>query len=122
MGKRILIVDDSGTTRAVIKVHLTGRSLEFTEAQNAEQGLKMTSGVQLVIADINMPGGMDGLEFVRKLRAHADQAIRKLPIILLTGDKSEELREKGLKAGANAFVHKPVSSARLVEVVDKLLN
>jgi two-component system chemotaxis response regulator CheY len=83
--------------------------------------LLKTSKVQLVIADINMPG-MDGLTFLRRLRADEQPHLRKLPVILLTANKPEEYRARGLAAGANAFLQKPVVSTALVETARQFLS
>jgi two-component system, chemotaxis family, chemotaxis protein CheY len=118
----ILLIDDSPTIRTIIKIYLMGRSFEFLEAEGGERGLQIARlvPVNLAIADINMPG-MDGLQFVKALRHDEKEVLRTLPVILLTGEKSEEIKAKGLEAGANAFIQKPVSSARLLEVVDQFL-
>ena len=119
MGSTLLLVDDSATIRNIIKIYLMGMQFEFLEADRAERAIHVLASpnsVNLVIADVNMPG-MDGLEFVRHIRAHADAKVNKLPIILLTGEKSDELRKQGSQAGANDFILKPVTSSNLREAV-----
>ena len=71
MKRTVLLVEDSNTIRHILKIYLLKLELNFLDADRAEQGLKLlgTHPVDLVIADINMPGGMDGLEFVRRVRA-----------------------------------------------------
>jgi two-component system chemotaxis response regulator CheY len=64
---------------------------------------------------------MDGLEFVRQVRAHKQEAVRRLPIVLLTGGKAPDLEAKALKAGVSEFVRKPVSSNALTSVVRRHL-
>jgi two-component system chemotaxis response regulator CheY len=122
MAQTVLLIDDSPTIRTIIKIYLMGRSFDFVEAEGGERGLQLARlmPIELVIADINMPG-MDGLTFTKQLRADNNTKVRSLPVILLTGEKSEDLRTKGMEAGANAFIQKPVSSARLIEVVNQLL-
>jgi putative two-component system response regulator len=63
---------------------------------------------------------MDGLTFTRELRQ--DARFSKLPIILLTGDRSEETRVKGLEAGASDFIEKPIRGAELQAAVRKQLE
>jgi two-component system chemotaxis response regulator CheY len=122
MRSTLLLIDDSPTIREIIKIYLMGRSLEFVDAENAERGLTLVGlmPIKLIIADIKLPG-MDGVEFVRKLRADARPHIRSLPVILLTGQKAADLRQQGLEAGANAFIEKPISSTALNELIGKLL-
>jgi two-component system chemotaxis response regulator CheY len=123
MGSKLLLVDDSATIRNIIKIYLMGMQFEFIEADRAERALsvlKSPQSVNLIIADINMPG-MDGLQFVRQLRSDADTRLNRLPVILLTGDKSDELRKQGTEAGANDFILKPVTSSNLRDAVQKFI-
>jgi two-component system chemotaxis response regulator CheY len=74
----------------------------------------------IVIADINMPG-LDGWSFLARLRADARPEIRTLPVVLLTSDKSQDVRSRALKAGASGFVRKPVSGSDLQQALQRLL-
>src|SRR5690348_13072976 len=87
MEKTILVMDDSSTIREVLKVYLASERYEVVEAENADRGLNLVRllPVDLVIADIKMPG-MDGLVFVRRLRQEKNPRVRGLPVILLTGE------------------------------------
>jgi DNA-binding response OmpR family regulator len=119
----VLLVEDSHTIRHILKIYLLKLNLDFLDASGAEQGLKWleTHRVELVIADINMPGGMDGLEFVRRARASERELVRRVPIVLLTGGKAPDLEARGLRAGASEFVRKPVSIDALANVVRRHL-
>ena len=123
MKHTVLLVEDSHTIRHILKVYLLKFDLDFLEASGAEQGLRLleTHHVDLVIADVNMPGGMDGLEFVRRARASAREQVRRVPIVLLTGGKAPDLEARGLRAGASEFVRKPVSIDALGAVVRRHL-
>ena len=77
--------------------------------------------MDLIIADVNMPGGMDGLEFVRRVRSNERTLVRQVPIVLLTGGKAPDLEARGLQAGASEFVRKPVSIDALASVVRRHL-
>ncbi len=122
MAHTVLVVDDSPTHRSIIRVFLMGRSFVFLDAESGEQGLAIVheSPVDLVIADVNMPG-MDGIEFVRTLRADKDKKIRRVPVIVLTAEKGDELVTRAIEAGADEFVRKPISSGALCDAVDRLL-
>ncbi|HYO64941.1 MAG TPA: response regulator [Archangium sp.] len=119
----VLLVEDSPTIRHILKIYLLKLNLDFLDASGAEQGLKLleTQRVDLVIADVNMPGGMDGLEFVRRARASERELVRQVPIVLLTGGKAPDLEARGLRAGASEFVRKPVSIDALATVVRRHL-
>lgn len=123
--RTILLLDDSRTIRELIKVHLVGNNFEFVEAGDGARALQLVRlvPVDLVIADITMPG-MDGLSFLKQLRADGNAAIRRIPVILLTGNKAEAepLRAAGMAAGANDFVLKPVSSAQLTDAIRRILQ
>ena len=123
MKHTVLIVDDSDTIRHIIKVYLMKLKLDFFDADRADRGLKLlgSSPVDLVIADFNMPG-MNGLEFVRHVRADGRPEVRRVPIVLLTGGKAPDLDMRALEAGASEFVRKPISSAALTAVVRRHLG
>ena len=123
MKHTVLLVEDSHTIRHILKIYLLKLNLDFLDASGAEQGLRLleTHRVDLVIADVNMPGGMDGLEFVRRARMSERELVRRVPIVLLTGGKAPDLEAKGLRAGASEFVRKPVSIDALASVVRRHL-
>src|SRR4051794_14230328 len=114
----VLIVDDSPTIRGFAKLFLRKMQLDVEEAEEGMAALEMVRAdpPDLVIVDINMPG-MDGLAFTREVRGDARPEIAKLPIILLTGDRSEEIRQKCRDAGATDFLEKPISGGELQAMV-----
>ena len=63
---------------------------------------------------------MDGLKLVGLIRN--DEHYKNLPIIVITTEGSEITRERAIKAGANAYITKPLQTARLIEVVRNLLD
>ena len=123
MSHTILLVDDSPTHRSLIKVFLMGRDCEFVEAGSGEEALEVLdrTHVDLAIVDVVMPG-MSGLDLIRELRLHHDRGVRRVPVVLLTAETDEDLALEGMAAGANACLHKPVSSAGVADVVSKLLE
>ncbi|WP_224247367.1 response regulator [Hyalangium gracile] len=123
MGRTVLILDDSDSIRYIIRVYLMTLKLEFLDADRAERALRIlgASPVDLVIADVNMPG-MNGMEFVRRVRADDRDEVRRVPIMLLTADKSPHLETQAAEAGATTLIHKPIGSMALTEVVCHALN
>lgn len=119
----VLLVDDSPTVRNIVKIYLMNLKVSTVEADDATRALQILRlvPVSLVIADINMPG-MDGITFVREVRASAMPQVRSVPILLLTAEKNVDLRQKGTEAGANAFIQKPVSHHELTETVRQFLS
>lgn len=122
MSRQILLIDDSATMREILKVYLMGRGFSFIDCPGAARALEVLASqhVDLVIADINMPK-MDGLTFVKTLRASEQPSMRDVPVILVTGDRGEDLKTRGKEAGANGFLQKPLSSEKLMQLVDELL-
>jgi two-component system, chemotaxis family, chemotaxis protein CheY len=122
MGLCILLVDDSATVRSLVKVFLMGHDFAYIEASGAEHALEILRArvPDIVIADINMPG-LDGLSFLRRIRLDPRAEVQALPVILLTSEKSPDVRERALDAGANEFVRKPVSSSDLQQAIQRLL-
>jgi two-component system chemotaxis response regulator CheY len=118
----ILVVDDSPTVRNIIKIYLMNLRLSILEAEDATRALQLLRlvPVSVVIADIHMPG-MDGITFVKELRASKEAQLRGIPVILLTAEKGGDLRRRGAEAGANAFIQKPVTHHDLTETVRPFL-
>jgi two-component system chemotaxis response regulator CheY len=114
--RKVLIIDDSTTTRAVVKVYLSGHSLEFLEASNGQDGFQLAKQhkPEAIIIDLKMPG-MDGMTFCRKVRA--EPGIKNTPIILITGSKGPEVRTEALRSGASVFLTKPIDVPTLAKVI-----
>jgi two-component system chemotaxis response regulator CheY len=106
-----------------VKVHLVGHNFEFIEADDGERALRLVRplSIDLVIADVHMPL-LDGIAFVRHLRSCSDIIMRRLPVVLLTGDSSAGLRHAAMSAGASAFFRKPVPRQALTDAIDELLS
>lgn len=123
MPPTVLIVDDSPTIRGIAKIFLKPLSVDVMEAEEGSKALEMVraSVPAVAIVDVNMPG-MDGLTFLRELRGDARPEIARLPVVLLTGDRSEETRRKGREAGATDFIEKPIKGAELQALVKKFLG
>jgi len=119
MSKKILAVDDSRSLRQMVCFTLRGAGYEVVEAENGADALEKarTETFNLVLTDQNMPN-MDGLALVRSLRALPNY--RTSPILMLTTESSEEMKQQGRAAGATGWLVKPFNPARLVEIVGKV--
>ena len=104
---RFLIVDDSSTMRRIIinTLNKLGHT-ECHEAANGREGIDRlsTTPVDLVITDWNMPE-MSGIEFVKAVRAN--DATKKLPVLMVTTNAAEDDIKEALRAGVNNSVDKP---------------
>ena len=118
--RTVLVVDDSPTVRQLIELNLRKvpglRVVMASDGREALEKMKAESPV-LVLTDINMPN-MNGLELVAAIR----EKDKKTPIIVITtkGDPGDS--DKGLAAGANAYITKPINGAQMVETVRTLIG
>ena len=122
MHAKVLVVDDSPTMRQFIVFALQRLpGLQIHEASNGVAALKLlsTEKFDLLMTDINMPM-MDGLKLVGLIRN--DEHYKELPIVVITTEGSEISRARAIQAGANEYVTKPLQTARLIEVVRRLLD
>jgi two-component system chemotaxis response regulator CheY len=118
--KTIMTVDDSASLRQMVAFVLTGAGYRVVEAVDGLDGLaKLTSAVDLILSDINMPK-VDGLEFTRRLRALAEY--RFVPVILLTTESHPEKKQEGKAAGATGWMVKPFKPDQLLAIAKKVIR
>jgi two-component system chemotaxis response regulator CheY len=122
VGKVIMIVDDSATMRSLIASYL----MEFgdydtLEAASGFEALKLlpTKQIDLILTDINMPD-INGLELINFVRNSA--IYRDIPMIIITTEKGDADRKRGLDLGAREYLVKPFSSQELCSAVTKVLQ
>lgn len=102
-----LIIDDSRAMRRIIAKMLTELDIKFVEAENGKEALEALMGKPLpdvALVDWNMPV-MNGLEFVRAVRA--DARFESLPLMMVTTETEVEHVVLALQAGANEYLMKP---------------
>ena len=114
MAPNILVIDDDGGIRQLLRLHLSAAGYEVRVAEDAIAAgyIVLRSPPDLIITDINMPH-MDGFEFVAALRA--DKSLPRIPVIFLTSTEDGEHRGKEL--GAVGYVTKPVRADRLLSLI-----
>ena len=119
---RILIVEDSGTMRALLVQALEDLDpqLKIDEASSGFEALRMLprNSYDLILTDINMPD-INGLELVSFVKGN-DQ-YRSIPIVIVSTEGSDRDRAKGLELGADAYVVKPFEAQALQEVAAAML-
>ena len=116
--KKILIVDDSRTSRKMLRTILEDNGYEVIgEGQNGEEGIRLFKELKpdLTTLDITMPI-MDGIETLRKILNYDSKA--KIVMITAAGQKGKML--EAIKLGASEFVTKPFESKQIVEILNKL--
>jgi two-component system, chemotaxis family, sensor kinase CheA len=119
--KRLMLADDSVTTRTLMKTILEGAGYEVLAVPDGAEAWRRVQdgGVDLVVSDVEMPQ-MDGVALTEAIRDSA--RLRDLPVILVTALESEDARARGLRAGASAYLTKSAFDQReLLGVVEQLL-
>ena len=121
---RTLIVDDSSVMRKIVERSLRQAGLDpliVHEAGNGADGLELlkVKTVDLILSDINMPA-MDGLEFLRQLRAQ--NLAPGVPVVMITTESSEEHVKQAILAGAQGYIRKPFTAEQVKERVLPLLD
>jgi len=119
MSKTVMIVEDSGSFRTVVKLALQKAGYETVEAVDGKDAVAKLDGrkLNLIVCDVNMPN-MDGLSFLRHLKATT--SYKFTPVIMLTTESQESKRAEGKAAGAKAWITKPFQPSQLVDAVNKL--
>lgn len=119
----ILIVDDSSTMRKIISRSLRQAGLPIDDILEAGDGIEginvlQTCGktINLILSDINMPN-MDGLEFVKAVRANAFS----MPIVMITTEGGEDVIAEAVSSGAKDSIKKPFTPEQLNEKLGGLL-
>jgi|SRR5690625_3137154 len=118
----ILVVDDFPTMRRIVRTLL--KELGFSNVEEAEDGrealAKLRDGqFELVVSDWNMPN-LDGLEMLKQIRA--DDALKHLPVLMVTAEAKKENIIAAAKAGASGYVVKPFTAATLEEKLSKIFE
>ena len=120
---RALIVDDSSVMRKIVERALRQAGLDLKvvhEAGSGTEGLELLKAkqVDLILSDINMPS-MDGLEFLRQLRAQ--NLAPGVPVVMITTESSEEHVKQAILSGAQGYIRKPFTAEQVKERVLPLL-
>jgi len=120
MGATILVVDDSQMVRQQVSRALTAAGFSMIEAcdgLDAHQKLESTTGIRLIVCDVNMPR-MNGIEFLEKLSASGSS----IPVVMLTTEGQPELIQRAKALGAKGWIVKPFKPEMLVAAARKLTS
>jgi len=124
MGANILVVDDSGTMRGMIKRTIGMCGLDIGEIYEAANGIEALAQmhqhcVSVILLDINMPV-MNGVKLLNRI--HDDQRLRDIPVIIASTEGSETRIAELMAAGARGFVRKPFRPEQLRDVLTPLIG
>lgn len=117
----ILAVDDSASMRQMVSFTLKNAGFDVVEAVDGQDAWDKAGAhaFDLVLTDQNMPR-LDGIGLTRKLRG--DARWKSLPILILTTESGDEMKQQGRAAGATGWMVKPFDPAKLIEVIGKVLR
>lgn len=122
MKPKVLIVDDDPVMHLLYRKYLLEAGYELLTAKNSQDAMAVVSRQipQLIVMDIMMPGG-DGLSALRELKK--SQSTRNIPVIVVTANVENYMTatQESENSGAASFLPKPLSPARLMAEVKRLV-
>jgi CheY-like chemotaxis protein len=115
LSKIVLAVDDVPENVAILKAYVTAAGYTFIGIGSGEECVALTTRIvpRMILLDIEMSPGIDGIETCRRLRRNPE--LKHVPIVFLTAHKTAEYVMAGISAGGNDFIAKPVDKMILVE-------
>ncbi|TAN76963.1 MAG: response regulator [Magnetospirillum sp.] len=121
-GLHVMIIDDQEVMRTIIKKLLTKTNpSQISEAGDGIKALDMLRSGEVdpdvIICDLHMDN-MDGIEFLRTLRSEKGNVNSRKPVLILTGDKSEQAHEITRQVGASKVLTKPISADDLIKQIN----
>ncbi|MEQ1771835.1 MAG: response regulator, partial [Devosia sp.] len=121
MTARVLIVDDIPTNVRLLEARLTAEYFDVRTASSGPEALDLClkGDIDIVLLDVMMPG-MDGFETCRRLKSST--ATMHVPVLMITALDQPSDRVKGLEAGADDFLTKPVDDIQLMARVKSLVR
>ncbi|MBA3943896.1 MAG: response regulator [Herpetosiphonaceae bacterium] len=117
----VLVVDDSLTTRALERSILEAAGYETAVASDGREALDILhrQPIDLVVSDVEMPG-IDGFALTAAIRC--DERLRLIPVVLMTSLEAREHQERGVRAGADAYLVKSTfDQGQLLQTIGRLL-
>jgi two-component system, chemotaxis family, chemotaxis protein CheY len=117
----ILAVDDSASMRQMVSFTLKSAGYSVVEAVDGQDAWEKAGGrsFDLVLTDQNMPR-MDGISLTKKLRDSPQ--FKGTPILILTTESSDQMKQAGRAAGATGWLVKPFDPNKLIEVIKKVIS
>lgn len=119
--KTILVVDDTGDVRRLMKKILERAGYVVIEATNSAEALSAVEDIipDLILMDIRLPGELDGFETTGQMKM--DPRLSRVPIVALTASVLATDRERALAAGCCGFIGKPIDITALPSLLEKFM-
>ena len=119
--RTVLVVDDHEDNRRILRDLLRSAGYDIVEATNGEDGVAAARArtPDLILMDIQLPG-IDGYEATRRIKA--DEALRRIPLIVVTSYALSGDDAKAMAAGADAYVAKPFSPRAMLAKIREYLS
>ncbi len=120
MSRKVLIVDDSKTVRDILQNTLSEAGYEVCAAENGHGALELVGDrdYDLLMTDLNMPQ-MNGIEFISEVRKIPGR--RFLPIVVLSTEDRDAMRNQCNKAGASGYLQKPFDKDQVLSILKTVI-
>jgi two-component system chemotaxis response regulator CheY len=119
MSKTVLVIDDDWTIQQALRARLSAHGYLVALASDGPAGLRAAQAhcPQAILLDLRMPD-MDGFEVLRRLRAMPELA--SVPVIFLTANIHDTVKEQARAAGASGFLTKPYEASAILELIGEV--
>ena len=119
----VLVVDDVGETRRLMRRILERNRLRVVEAATGEDALRTIASARpdVVVLDLRLPG-ISGLDVARNVRANVDEGIAATPLLACSASVQDEIRREALRAGCDGFQGKPFDIGVFVATIRELIG
>lgn len=116
--EKLLIVDDIGQLRKLLRLTLGYGIYQMYETDNGKDALELARSIMpsVIVLDVMLPGGMNGFQVCEAIKN--DERLKSIFIVLLTAHSQETDRDEARRVGADAYITKPFSPAHLIEVIE----
>ena len=124
---RVLVVDDQRAMRSIVRNLLSQNNIsQVTEAEDGVEAMRSLLDFKqpkpdVIICDLHMEK-MDGMEFCNKLRLSKQDAIRSIPVLILTGERDQMPLEVARQVGATAVLAKSISAPDLCQHIESAVG
>jgi len=121
--QRVLVIDDSKIVRTTIS-RLIRKTFDVREEADGEAGWKAIASdpaIVMVFSDILMPE-LDGFALLERIRKSENERIRRMPVIMISGNEDDSTKKRARAAGANDFITKTSDGTEILSRIDNLLH